>query len=494
MPGSSRSGPIGIRVRAEVAPAAGETRPDTPFRILVLGDFRGTVRDIPRARRTPVLVDRDNFDDALAHVGPELTLPPADADGPPVRVAFGSLEDFHPDRLYERLDLFQALRRLRDRLKDPLTFAAAAAELRSPAVPPAPEPAPAADPAGLLEQILGGAPTPPREPGPGFPGGGEWDAFIRRIVKPHLAPRVDMAEQDRLVGVVDETIGRQMRALLHRPDFQALEAAWRALFFLVRRLEAGIDLKLYLLDVSRDELAEDLAAPAAGVLHRILVEQAVGTPGGQPWALVVGLYTFDDRRQDAELLGRIARTAERAGVLFLAAAHPHLVGCESLVASPDPDDWDRLSPPDDARAWEALRTSPEAAFVGLLLPRFLLRLPYGRETEPIEHFSFEEMVADFSHEALLWGHPAVAAALVLGQGSECGQAAVARIDDLPFYVYQAGGEARALPCAEVLLTDRAAGAIRARGIMPLRSVRQRDAVQLLGFQSLADPPLGERGA
>jgi type VI secretion system protein ImpC len=481
-------------------PAAARARPEpeTPFCIALLGDFSGRGAGpggpaVPRVGdRRALAVDRDNLDEVLAQVGPTVRLPAGVAGDAEVTLRFGELDDFHPDRLFGRLEVFRALRELRAELANPATFAAAAARMRGwapaeagppPPKQPAPAPkAPPADPAGLLEQILGGTPGRPAERP-----GGEWDDFLRRVLEPHLLPRTDYARQAELLALADEAAGRQMRALLHHPDFQAAEAAWRAAAFLTRRLDTGPHLRLSLLDVSQAELAADLASaddPAATGLCRLLADRA---EGDVPWAVVAGLYAFGP--DDAGLLARLAVVARRAGAPFLAEASPRLVGCESLARTPDPDDWR----PGEAPAWGALRRLPEAAYLGLALPRFLLRLPYGKETSPVEAFDFEELPGGTPHEGYLWGNPATLCAGLLGEafgrdGWGLRPGGPQEVDGLPVHVYRAEGESRATPCAEAVLVERAAEAIRDRGLMPLRSVRGRDAVRLAGFVSLADPP------
>src|SRR5262249_50397172 len=141
--------------------------------------------------------------------------------------------------------------------------------------------APPASGGNLLEQILGGTPGRPPEPTP-MPGGGDWNAFLQKIVAPYTVANAD-PRQAELVAAVDAAISALMRAILHHPDVQALEGAWRSLFFLVRRLDTDSQLKLYLLDISRTELAADLTATddlhTTGI-YRLLVDETVGKPGG----------------------------------------------------------------------------------------------------------------------------------------------------------------------------------------------------------------------
>jgi type VI secretion system protein ImpC len=487
--------------------AVGDTsRPqaDVPFRIALLGDWAGRdSRGQPPAsgrlaNRRPVPVDRDDFDLVLAGLGVELYVPvaPGVADCIPLR--FTELEDFHPDRLLQRVEIFQALRALRQRLSNASTFATAAAEMRGWAgTSPPPEPAPAAPPPPnsetLLQQILAEPAARPSEAA-SLPGGIPWGAFLQRIVAPHVAAQDD-PRQAELVARMDEALAAQLRAVLHDPGFQALEAAWRAAFFLVRHLDTGANLRLYLIDVSRAELAADLLATEdlhlTGI-YRLLVEQTVGTPGAPPWAIVAGAYTFDQTEEDVQILGRMARIAGQAGAPFLAAAHERILGCAILAATPDPADWHPEADAAGNERWQGLRRLPEAAYLGLALPRFLLRLPYGPDTSPVEQLDFAEMPAAPVHEEYLWGNPAFAGAALLAEGfSRHGWDAppglFTDLEGLPVHTYEGDGESRAKPCAEVVLTERASTRIQDKGLMPLLSLPNRDGVRLASFQALAEP-------
>ncbi|HYP28074.1 MAG TPA: type VI secretion system contractile sheath large subunit [Blastocatellia bacterium] len=484
--------------------------PDGPFRVVILGDFTGRANRPPAARgaglarRAPVEIDRDNFDDVMSKLSVELTLPIPDDDGSRFTIRFRELEDFHPDSLLEKVELFQALRRKRKELKDPRTFSEAASEMRGWADaqpdsqttrPPRPAPAADAQPGGnLLDQILQKADEggPDAAPPQTFD---DLQSMLRKVVKPYLVSG-DEGEQKRLVARIDEAIGDLMRAILSHPDFKALEAGWRALYFLARNLETGSDLKLYLLDASKAELAEDLASSddltRAG-LYGLLVEQAVNTPGADPWSLIVGDYRFGPTREEAETLGRMARIARQAGAPFISGASPLVCGWDSFAEPPDPRESKSNTEDDDASSWAALRRLDAAEYVGLALPRFLLRLPYGAETEPVTQFDFEEMPGAPSHEDYLWGNPAYACAYLMARafeeyGWDFKPGVIRDIENLPLHTYEEGGQHKAKPCAETLMTERAAESIIERGIMALASIKDRDAVRLLRFQSISDPP------
>ncbi|WP_295442073.1 type VI secretion system contractile sheath large subunit, partial [uncultured Thiodictyon sp.] len=457
-----------------------------PFRILVFGRFGGA-GSVPLGQRKPIRVDIDNFEQVFARLAPRLELV---LDGNPVTVEFESIEDFHPDRLFERLAPFVALRRLRAELNDPAQFHRAAAALGG--VPAAAEPVAAASPegAGDIERLLGRAPTSPAVGGAGT---ADLTAWLHAIVAPHVVPDIGH-EQRALLAAVDGAITLQMRRVLHDPAFQALEALWRGVERLVRELDLGETLRLFLLDVAREELAQDLVTDGADLsrsaLHGHLCGPRTKSPDGEPWSLLVTDLDFGADLDELQLLATLGAMAGRAGAPLLAAARPYLIGCATVDQLSDPPTWQSL---DGATAafWQALRQSPVAPWIGLTLPRILARLPYGKDSDPIGAFAFEEMAVR-EHAAYLWGNPALALALLAGQafmedGWDLDLSTGRDLGDLPSHVYREEGAAQQQPCAEIAMGEAAGAAVLLRGLMPLLSYRNRNAARLLRFQSIADP-------
>lgn len=476
------------------------------MRILVMGDFsgranRGAEAAADLADRPIVAVDVDNFDRVMSSLAPCLHLPPATAGGPGMMLQFRDLGDFHPDQLFRRLELFGALREMRGRLLDPATFAQATRELRGDAGQPG-RPAAAtgaaaseAGSASMLEQLLGGKPTPsPQAEVQGDTQRADLQGLIKRIVAPYIVADADPL-QPVYIASVDAAISEQMRAILHHPAFQAMESAWRGLHRLVANLELGETLQLHLLDVTKNELLADIGPlrqdlQASG-LYRLLVEQGGQMLGGQPWSVLVGNYTFGMDPEDVALLASLGTIAAQAGGPLLAAADASVLGCGSFTDSPDPGNW-QVNDLEAERRWQALRSSPLAPWLGLALPRLLLRLPYGKDTDPTEQFEFEELAMHRSHEELLWGNPALACALLIGQsfverGWEMAPGDRLDIGDLPAYSLERDGETQLQAGAEAYLTERAGEAILHRGLMPLLSYKNRNAVRVMRFQSLAQP-------
>lgn len=503
-------GELDFKIVASMDEARGKPEVGTPFRICMIGDFSGRASSGPASAPVdlrPIQVDRDNIEAVMEKLGVGVRVPVPGDGGRSIAVQFSEIDDFHPEKLYERLGVFQTLRDTRKRLNDPRTFEAARKEVqswgRTIETPEASKPVsapPVAGPessekesASLLDQIVGEAEERPMDRSR-VSAPSEWDAFMKNIVGPHLVPGDD-PEQGALVATVDASISGLMGAVLHDPGVQALEAAWRALRFLVYRTETDALLKVYLLDMTKAELAEDLSRSdhlERTAIYRLFVEQAVGTPGGEPWAVLAGNYTFDQMREDAEILGPMARIARLAGAPFIAAAHAHILGCDSLAETPDPHDRAPTVDGEDARAWTALRGLPEASYLGLAVPRFLLRLPYGEDSDPVSYFDFEEIAGVPGHDNYLWGNPCFACALLLAQaftrhGWDLRPGVISEIPGLPLHLYKEDGEFVTKPCAEVLFTERALEKILDLGVMLFLSYKNQDIVRLARFHSLADP-------
>ena len=497
--------------------AAGRSRPavkksaDSAMRILILGDFGGrnnrgvSDNDKSAADRTIVQVDIDNFAAVISRIAPKLQLQLGNDTSPAVPIIFSEMEDFHPDTLFHKLEIFQGLSQLRGRLGNPATFAAAAEELRNSiqfsSATPAQEQTHAAvnatieDDAATLARLLG-ARSHDRHESSRISGETFASNYIKNIVAEYIVPDAPPFK-DIYIKVVDDAIGAKMRELLHHPDFQALEAAWRSLHMLVTGLETDETLSLHLLDITKEELFADLSEAGENLhsskLYRLLVEQSVDTLGGEPWSVLVGNYTFGSSSEDLSLLAALGILASHAGGPFLASADTRLLGCRSLADSPDSHDWVGMEQ-QDAQRWQMLRHSPAAPWIGLALPRVLMRLPYGRNTDPVENFDFEEIppTLEQQHQNFLWGNPAFYCALLIArsfseQGWSMQLGDYLEIGELPAYIIKQHGESVLQPCAEVCLSDKAMEKILNQGIMPFISHRSSNIVRLPRFQSVAEP-------
>ena len=415
----------GVRFEIAQAPASSARHPGQAADILLLGDFSGrSSRGIVESfgGRAPMLLDYDTFPSVFARLDVRLSLPVCEGQGQTLELRLAQLEDLHPDSLLYHAPQLARIFRLRSGL-------------------------------GKVSDRL-----------------------------PAAAPQKPAFTQDN----VDAELTVQLRALLHHPDFQGLEAAWLGAALLVRDFGTKTSLRFHLLDLSRQELAAELAgvrAVSESGLARLLA--------AFPFTMVLANYYFGTDLADIHLLARIAQLAAIANVPVLTAGQPELVGCESFGRQPDPAEWRLAFPQGSREAWNQLRRSPAAAHLGVALPRFLLRQPYGAGSAPIESFPFEELPPCLPHESYLWSNPVFACghavARSLLQSNRPVNPSGGQITGLPIHRFKEDGETAVKPAAEAWLTDRAATAIERCGLIPLRSVKGADAVLVPHFQSLAEP-------
>jgi type VI secretion system protein ImpC len=240
-------------------------------------------------------------------------------------------------------------------------------------------------------------------------------------------------------------LGERMGGLLHDPSFQSVEAAWRGLDFVMCSSSGNdSDVRICIAQLPKAEAAHD---PLDGRIQALL--------SARKWRAVIGLYAFGPEAADIEFLGRMARLAAHVGAPFIAEG------------SPDMGD-----------LWEPLRAIPEASYLGLALPRFLLRLPYGARTSAIASFPFEEMPAEPVHAHYLWGNPALAFLTLLTAGGAL------NLEGLPIHTYEHEGKLQMTPCAETWMTETQILALIDLGLMPLVSFRDSDRVRLAGFRAI----------
>jgi type VI secretion system protein ImpC len=456
------------------------SKPDAgqPLRMLIIADFgghasRGEVRRgaFVRPRRANI----DSLPSLCTALAPHARV--SLGDEAPFTIACGDLDEFHPDRLYASLDLFAPMREMRRQAENPQTFAAAVAKGGAGHTASGASAAPSD-----IERLLGRAPTAAASSAPVVSATSIVDSMIRQAVGSHATPKAD-PRQANLLATIDQTSAGLMRALLHHPAFQEVEAAWRGLDFLVRSLEVEEDLEIFVFDASVDEMAESLAA-APALAESDLFRALADNGGAAPWSLLVSLAPYQPTASHAALLARLGAIAQDAGTTLLAGMPWGAWNAGYASAA-------------DQQAWQALRCSPCAASIGMALPRMLLRLPYGKKGEPVERLVFEEQP---EAQEYLWGSGALACAALIGKsfgsagGWDFAPGDIDCVDELPVPVVQKDGESVQMPSAEAWLSEPKIDALIREGFMPLVPMLGRGCVRLPRFQSLASPaaPLSGR--
>ncbi len=454
-----------------------------PLRIAILGDFGGgslagrLETGAAIGKRKPLKVEFDTLEEALSRLQLEMTLP-LGAGGAPVTLSVSELESFHPDELYRNVEVFSALAALRKRLNNTATFAAAAAEMKGWGL----DEDPAASQVAMHMRARGAAPSRSarlddfarltgRAPSASAPGAEvSVSALMRKLVGPFVVPAASPSK-DALVASVDKALADAMRAVLHQPDFQNIESLWRGVDFLLRRLETSHALQVHLIDISAEEFAADLSRVddlADSGLYRALVSKPSEEADGG-YSFIAACYRFDATPPHAELLGRAAHVAAHAGAPLITAIVPDAFT-------------DRREPPHRLvrEAFTALKAMPNASYLALIAPRFLLRRPYGKKSDPISSFAFEEFSLDGGLRSMLWGHPALLAVSVLA--TRGGQLT---IGDLPFhYIVDGDGDTIALPCTERQINTDQSALLRDFGINAVITHKGEALVRLAGLSAI----------
>jgi len=467
------------------APAP-EWAPKRPVRIVLMGDFSGggaggrleTGDELASRKLLPV--DFDSLEDVLARLDVRLAVPLGSEGG--IELEFSNdLDDFHPDEIYDNVEVFSELYNLGGRLSnssvasDVLSWAddgnkpvSRSGKQRSHSG------APAAD-AKLsdLAQLEGEAPEIDTDV--------DVDDLVRAIVGPFVKP-ADSPNVGSLQESVDEAMSDAMRAILHNSEFQNLESLWRGLDMLVHRVDTGPRLQLLLLDMSADEFAADLARVddlEESGLYSLLVDKPSQEENGGV-SMICGLYRFEASPPHIELLGRMAKIAAHGGATFVTS----MAGDMLMDRKVEPH-------PVVAKGFEELRGLPEASRLALLTPRFMLRYPYGQKSDPISEFEFEEFTASSGLRGMLWGHPAILAVCALaGSGGKN-----LSIGDLPFYYMVDGhGDQIALPCTERLINTDKATQLSQYGICAVMAYKGQPNVRFAGLSAINGVPLELQGS
>ena len=316
----------------------------------------------------------------------------------------------------------------------------------------------------LLDEILNEGKIKPSEEGYDVVRRGV-QHFIAEMLAPGRATeRVDKNIVDAMIAEIDSRLSAQINAIIHHPDFQRLESAWRSLKFLIDKVDFRENIKVEMLNCSKEDLLNDFEdspeVPKSG-LYKLVYSREYGTFGGKPLGLMVGNYEFDAGPQDISLMQKIASVAAMAHAPFISAAAPKMFGEETWENLPNLKDLKSLFEGPQYARWHAFRESEDARYVGLTMPRFLLRMPYGAATIPVKSFNFEEDVVG-SHEKYLWGNAAVAMATRVADSfakyrwcpNIIGPQAGGTVEDLPLHQYEAMGEIQTKIPTEVQLTER----------------------------------------
>ncbi|WP_312597573.1 type VI secretion system contractile sheath large subunit [Stutzerimonas nitrititolerans] len=323
-------------------------------------------------------------------------------------------------------------------------------------------------------------------------------AFIEELLKPQNENEpVKKAMVDRMIAEIDAKLSRQMDEILHHPEFQALESSWRGLKLLVDRTNFRENIKLEILNASKQDLLEDFEDSPEIVqagLYKHIYTAEYGQFGGQPVGALIANYFFDPSAPDVKTLQYVASVASMSHAPFVAAAGPKFFGLESFTGLPDLKDLkDHFEGPQFAK-WQSFREQEDARYVGLTVPRFLLRNPYDPEDNPVKSFVYKENVAN-SHEHYLWGNTAYTFASRLTDSfakfrwcpNIIGPQSGGAVEDLPLHHFESMGEIETKIPTEVLVSDRREYELAEEGFIALTMRKGSDNAAFFSANSAQKP-------
>ncbi len=306
---------------------------------------------------------------------------------------------------------------------------------------------------------------------------------------------------EAIIAEIDRKLTEQINLIIHHPDFQQLESAWRGLHYLVSNTETDEMLKIRVMNISKAEVARTLkrykgTAWDQSPLFKRVYEEEYGQFGGEPYGCLVADYYFDHSPPDVELLGEMGKICAASHTPLIAGANPAVMQMDDWRELANPRDLTKIFQTPEYAAWRALRESEDSRYIGLAMPRFLARLPYGAKSSPVDEFAFEEDTAGADSSKYVWANAAYAMARNITRsfklygwcsrirGVESGGA----VEGLPTHTFPTDDGGVDMKCpTEIAISDRREAELAKNGFMPLVHKKNSEFAAFIGAQSLHKP-------
>lgn len=324
------------------------------------------------------------------------------------------------------------------------------------------------------------------------------EAFVSELLEPNRAQeKISQGLIDNMIADLDNKLCQQVDEILHHAQFQQLESSWTSLKFLVDRTDFRENNKLAILNVSKQDLLEDFEDASditKSGLYKAVYTAEYGQFGGQPFGSIIGNYEFGPGGQDIKLLQSVASVSAMAHAPFVAAAGPQFFGVDSFSDLPNLKDLSAVFEGPQFTKWNSFRESDDARFVGLTLPHFLLRVPYGEDTVPVKRFNYNENVSGGNND-FLWGNAAFAYADRLADSfakyrwcaNIIGPQGGGAVEDLPIYNYEAMGATQTKIPTEILISERREFELAEQGFISLTMRKNTDNAAFFSANSAQKP-------
>jgi len=322
-------------------------------------------------------------------------------------------------------------------------------------------------------------------------------AFMAEMLAAKGAEKIDRSAVDAMIAEIDRRLSAQVNDILHAPEFQKLESAWRSLRFVVEKVNFRENIKVEVLSINKDDLLADLQdSPdlTKSGFYKVVYSNEYGVFGGKPFGLMNLNFDVGPGAQDVELLRKVASVASMAHCPVVANTSPEFFGDSSFKNVPNLKDLKSMFEGPQYARWNGFRESEDARYVGLCMPRFLLRVPYGEKGVPVKAFNFDEDVVDH-HERYLWGYASNALVTRIAESfakyrwapNIIGPQSGGTVENLPIHTFEAMGEQQMKVPTEVLLTERREYELSEEGFIGLTYRKDADNACFFSANSAQKP-------
>jgi len=323
-------------------------------------------------------------------------------------------------------------------------------------------------------------------------------AFVGQMLEPARAgERVHKRVVDEMISEIDKKLSAQIDEILHHQDFQKMESAWRGLKYLIDQTNFRENIKVEILNISKDQLLEDFEdAPeiTKSGLYKHVYTAEYGQFGGEPVGVMLGNYEFDSGSQDVKLLQNLASVAAMSHAPFISAASPRFFGVDDIQKLVNLKDIKAIFEGPQYAKWNGFRESEDSRYIGLTMPRFLLRLPYDPENNPVKAFEYRESV-EGNHTRYLWGNTAFAFASRIGDSfakyrwcpNIIGPQSGGAVEDLNLHQFESMGQIETKTPTEVMISDRREYELAEAGFIPLVFRKGSDNAAFFSANSVQKP-------
>lgn len=325
-------------------------------------------------------------------------------------------------------------------------------------------------------------------------------SFIENIISQEIPiEKINRTLVDQMLVEIDNKLSMQVNTILHANPYQRLESAWRSLDILVKRVDFRENIKIEILSISKQALLDDFNNAVEinqSGLYQQVYAKGYGQFGGEPTGVIIGNYNFDNSNADISLLKQIASVSAMAHAPFISAVDANFFGLKSFTDLTNIKDLKSLIESPKFIGWNSLRMHPDARYIGLTMPRFLLRTPYDKNNQYQCKFNYSEKL-DNKHTNYLWGNTAFLFATCLADSfakyrwcpNIIGPQSGGGVKDLPIHLFHAMGELQAKIPTEILITDRSEYELAEHGFIPLTLRRGSDSATFFSANSIQKPKL-----